>query len=121
MISVIIPVYNTPDELEKCLASLAGQSFNDFEVVVVDDGSVPEIAKLNFKDLKVQFFRIPHGGAPKARNFGFSESRGEFVLFCDADMELDVDCLKKMYQKLVDNPDASYVYSDFRYGFKKFS
>ena len=54
------------------------------------------------KGLDIKFFRIKHGGAPKARNFGFSKSRGEFVLFCDADLELREDCLEKMYQSLVD-------------------
>ena len=119
MISVIIPVYNTPKELEKCLASLARQTFRDFEVIVVDDESEVEI-KMPEIELDIKLFRITHGGAPKARNYGFEKSKGELVLFCDADMELDKECLSKMDQKLKDNLSASYVYSDFKYGFKKF-
>ncbi|MFH1890373.1 MAG: glycosyltransferase family 2 protein [Candidatus Kuenenbacteria bacterium] len=122
MISVIIPVYNTPAELMKCLASLAKQIYREFEVIIVDDGSVPQfpISNFQFPNLDIEFFRIKHGGAPKARNFGFEKSKGEYVLFCDADLELKEDCLEKMLKALRDNPDKSYAYSDFKYGWKKF-
>ena len=124
MISVIIPVYNNHKQLEKCLASLERQNFKDFEVIVVDDGSIRprgfEFLVPNFQFSPIFFYRIKHGGAPKARNFGFEKSRGEFVLFCDADMELREDCLEKMIKILKNNPDKAYAYSDFKYGFKKF-
>ena len=133
MISVIIPVYNTPKELKKCLESLAGQTFRDpseiadgshgvnFEVIVVDDGSNPAINTNICKEpLNIKWFRIEHGGAGRARNFGFQQSRGEFVLFCDADMELRKDCLQKMFTALKNNPAKAYAYSDFKYGWKIF-
>ncbi len=121
MISIIIPVYNNWECLEKCLASLTKQTFGDFEVVVVNDGGIPLIATNKYEGpLKIRFFRIEHGGAPKARNFGFDQAKGELVLFCDADMELRSDCLEKMVKALKENPDKSYVYADFKYGWKKF-
>lgn len=123
MISVIIPVYNNWQCLEKCLASLAKQTFKDFEVAIVDDGSTQiQNSKIKTQNygLIIKFFKIEHGGAPKARNFGFDQSKGELVLFCDADMELRNDCLEKMTQILRDNPDKSYAYTDFQYGWKKF-
>jgi glycosyltransferase involved in cell wall biosynthesis len=123
MISIIIPVYNNWEGLQKCLASLAKQTLKDFEVMVVDDGSASSVNASKIRQLtpaNIQFFRIEHGGAPKARNFGFAQSKGEMVLFCDADMELRSDCLEKMYQALVENPDKAYVYSDFKYGWKVF-
>src|SRR3989338_5910865 len=133
MISVIIPVYNTAKELKKCLESLAGQTFRDpseiadgshgvnFEVIVVDDGSNPPINTNICKEpLNIKWFRIEHGGAGRARNFGFQQSRGEFVLFCDADMELRKDCLQKMFTALKNNPAKAYAYSDFKYGWKFF-
>ena len=52
MISIIIPVRNTPEKLKKCLASLGKQSFNDFEVIVVDDGSDKEIEKQKNREIK---------------------------------------------------------------------
>lgn len=136
MVSVIIPVYNTPKELEKCLAGLAKQTFKDFEVIVVDDGSTEPVGSVisNFQfprlpigwslkatgDQAISNFRISHGGAPKARNYGFSKSSGEYVLFCDADMVLDKNCLIKMKKVLDENQRVDFVYSDFKYGWKEF-
>jgi len=121
MISVIIPVYNNQEILfKKTLPSLAKQSYKDFEVIIVDDGSDPQI-DLNYKDsLNIKFYEIPHGGAPKARNFGFEKSQGELVLFCDADLKLRPDCLARMKNVLDKNLDCSFVYSDFKYGWKSF-
>jgi len=123
MISVIIPVYNNWEGVEKCLASLAKQTFTDFEAVVVDDGGEQREKTKNKRQnyrFNINFYRIEHGGAPKARNFGFDQSKGELVLFCDADMELRSDCLQRMVKALADNPDKSYTYADFQYGWKKF-
>ena len=122
MISVIVPVYNTFNDLKRTLKSLAEQSYGNFEVIVVDDGSRLEIqdSKFKIKNLDIKFFRIKHGGAPKARNYGFSKSRGEYVLFCDADMVLKRDCLARMKKVLDENPKIDFVYSDFKYGWKKF-
>ncbi len=121
MISVIVPVYNTPDELKLTLKSLVNQSERDFEIIVVDDGSIEPIDSVisNFQ-FPILNFRIKHGGAPKARNYGFSKSHGEYVLFCDADMILDRECLAKMRKALDENPAVDFVYSDFKYGWKKF-
>jgi glycosyltransferase involved in cell wall biosynthesis len=119
MISVIIPVYNNYKELSKCLKSLEEQTFSDFEVILVDDGSDKKEI-LSKSNLDIQFFKIEHGGAPNARNYGFKKSKGEFVLFCDSDMELKSNCLEKMYNALNSSPDKSYVYSDFKYGLKPF-
>ena len=123
MISIIIPVYNMLEELAKCLASLGKQTYKDFEVVVLDDGSShknTENTKTRKHDLAIKFCRIEHSGAPRARNFGLEKSKGEYILFCDADMELKEDCLEKMLKALENNLSASYVYADFKYGWKKF-
>ncbi len=124
MISVIVPVYNTPDELRQTLNSLAKQIERDFEVVVVDDGSTKPFGSVisYFQPLipNLRFYRIGHGGAPRARNYGFGKSRGEYILFCDADMVLRKDCLTKMKKALGNSPEVDFVYSDFKYGWKKF-
>ena len=120
MISVIIPVYNNTDLLIKTLKSLEEQTHKGFEVIVVDDGSQPTI-KIDYKgNLNIKFFKIEHGGAPVARNFGFSKSQGELVLFCDADLKLRPDCLAKMKSALDKNSNCSFAYSDFKYGWKTF-
>ncbi len=101
--------------------SLAKQAERDFEVIVVDDGSTESIGcVISDFQFPISNFRIEHGGAPKARNYGFSKSRGEYVLFCDADMVLREDCLAKMKKVLDDHPEIDFVYSDFKYGWKNF-
>ncbi|PIQ79996.1 MAG: hypothetical protein COV79_02695 [Parcubacteria group bacterium CG11_big_fil_rev_8_21_14_0_20_41_14] len=59
-------------------------------------------------------------GAPSARNRGFKESTGEYVIFCDADVVMREDMLEKMNRVLDENPNASYAYSSFKFGWKKF-
>jgi len=123
MISVIIPVYNNYRELSECLGSLENQVYKNFEVIVVDDGSTEpmgsEFSIFNFQ-FSINFYKIKHGGAARARNFGFEKSQGEFILFCDADMELRADCLRRMFEPLKNNQAKAYAYSDFKYGWKVF-
>ncbi len=99
-VSVIIPVYNHARELASCLASLKQQTFQDFEVIVEEDRE--------------------HLGAPVARNRGFSKSRGEYVLFSDADIVWNSDALEKMVRELDRRPEVSYVYASFCWGKKMF-
>lgn len=122
-ISVIIPVYNHQQALEQCLQSLLQQRFQDFEVIVVDDGSeVPVQLPTWSKDFlyPVILIRQDNGGAPRARNRGFDESIGEFVIFSDADIVWEKDAIEKMYDVLVKQPSMDIVYSSFYFGFKKF-
>jgi len=123
-LSIIIPTYNDFKKLKNCLQSIAEQSFKDYEIIVVDDGSKIDptsyIKELK-KSLEFEFYRIEHGGAPKARNFGFSKSSGEYLLFLDADVcWLDNLALQKMVDVLDSNPDMSFVYSSFKFGWKTF-
>ncbi|MAG28664.1 hypothetical protein CL632_00760 [bacterium] len=116
-ISIIIPVYNHTKELVKCLESIKNQTSKDYEVIVVDDGSDELIQKLERVDLLI---RQENKGAPSARNRGFKESIGRYVIFCDADVVMKPDMLAKMSKTLDENPDVSYVYSSFKFGWKKF-
>lgn len=121
MVSVIIPAYNCAQTIGQCLASIFKQSFKDLEVIVVDDGSADDLASAiaPWRD-KIKFFRQDNKGAPAARNFGFSQSRGEYVIFCDADIVMKPTMLDKMLTVLKKQPDKSFVYSSFKFGWKKF-
>lgn len=117
MVSIIIPVYNNSRELKRCLKSIKTQIFRDFEIIVVDDGSDEEIKVPKY----IKLIKQKHTGSNPARNMGFKESKGEYLLFCDADIKLNTNCIQKMLNALQNNPQSSYAYSSFRYGFKKFS
>jgi CDP-glycerol glycerophosphotransferase len=88
-ISVVVPVYNVEPFLAECLESLAGQSFRDLEVVMVEDGSTdgsPAIAEaFAARDERFRLIRQPNGGLGKARNTGADAATGEFLAFVDSD------------------------------------
>ncbi len=121
-IVVIIPTWNDRELLHRCFVSLAAQTFKDFEVIVVDDGSEPAIELRGTSDeVRVRLVRQEHAGAPAARNRGARETQSEFLLFCDADVELQPYALERMARTLDAHLEASYAYSAFRFGWKKFS
>jgi len=127
MISIIIPVYNQAQKLAHTLASIAKQTFLDWELIVVNDGSTdnPEQVFTNFVsnvklDNRFIFLNQTNGGAPSARNHGWQKSQGDFLFFCDADAVLKNNALELLLDALNSNPDASYAYPSFNWGHKLF-
>lgn len=119
LISIIIPVYNKTQHLREVLLSLQKQTFSHLEVIIVDDGSDIPVSEQSTM-LSVLWLRQDHKGAPAARNFGFSQSRGSFVLFLDADTVCAPEMIEKLYEGLQKNPGASYAYCDYYRGVKRF-
>lgn len=127
MISVIIPLYNRQKTIIKTLDSLKAQTYKDFEVIIINDGSTDDSEQVVAKYLQqnsgsnaYSFFNQTNQGAPAARNRGFKESKGDFLLFCDADAKLEPIALEIMLEALKRNPEASYAYSSFNWGKKLF-
>jgi len=85
--SVIIPLYNKEKHIEHTLKSVLAQTFSDFEVIVVNDGSTDNSLDLvyTFSDPRLQIFSTENQGVSQARNFGVSKSNGNFIAFLDAD------------------------------------
>jgi len=127
LISVIIPVYNHANTLKKSIASLFKQTYQPIEIIVVNDGSTDnynevkkEIQKeFKSKDISLQFLEQKNGGAPSARNKGFRNSKGEYIIFWDADIIGKPEMLERMHLALQQGKSASYAYSQFLYGWKK--
>lgn len=127
MISIIIPVYNQADKIVATLESIEKQSFSDYEIIIVNDGSTDNLDEVftNFiKNSKRQnhylFINQENKGAPAARNRGFKESSGEYLFFCDADAVLKAEALASLYQALSASQGAAYAYSSFYWGRKLF-
>ena len=103
-ISVIIPTYNRKDALIKTLESLSSQSYKDFEVIVIDDGSADgtgEIVKKLNLSFKIQYIFQENKGPASARNLGIKRAKGEIIFFTGDDIILSKDLLKehiKTYQ-----------------------
>lgn len=96
MISVIIPLYNKEAIIAKSLSSVLSQDFDDFEVVVVNDGSTDRSAEIvrSIDDSRLRLIEQENGGPSKARNTGVRNARGEWILFLDADDEMSKGALK---------------------------
>lgn len=106
-ISVIVPLYNVEAYIKACLDSLLLQSFGDFEVVIVNDGSTDDSAliaqKYAERDSRFRLVHQENGGLGNARNTGVKEARGAFYFFLDSDDVLPKDALENLYQAAVEN------------------
>ena len=103
--SIIIPVYNVEPYIKKCLDSVTSQTYKDYEVIIINDGSTDksmEIAKkYDFKIINQQ-----NQGQSAARNKGIKNSKGEYIVFLDSDDTIEKDLLKKLDQATSDKPDV---------------
>ena len=108
MISVIIPLYNKEPIIERSLQSVLSQDYDDFEVVVVNDGSTDRSADIvrSINDPRIRLIEQENGGPSKARNTGTKNARGEWILFLDADDELLPGALNYFSQRTTTVSDA---------------
>lgn len=111
LFSIIVPVYNRPQEVDELLNSLCGQSLNDFEVVIVEDGSaVPceEVCRGYADRLNIRYFAKPNSGPGPSRNYGAARARGEYLLILDSDVILPTDYLKNIREELQREPADAF-------------
>ena len=91
-VSIIVPVYNTKQYLSRCIDSILSQSFTDFELLLIDDGSTDGSGIIcdvyAEKDSRIRVFHKENGGVSSARNLGLKEAQGEWICFVDSDDEL---------------------------------
>lgn len=123
MVSVIIPVYNSADFIERTLSSVAAQTFRDFEIIVVDDGSKDAsgeiVKKWTARDSRVRYFYKKNGGVSSARNLGLDMAVGEYITFLDSDDTYEPEFLEEMLQKITaTGKDLCYCGFFFRAGGK---
>lgn len=116
LVSVIIPTHNRPALLPRAVRSVLAQTFQDFEIIIVDDGteSVTPVLK-KFDDTRIRYIKNEgrHGGGA-ARNRGIKEARGEFVAFLDDDDEWLPEKLERQIQVLKEHPEAVASFSGVR-------
>jgi len=110
-VSVIVPTHNRAQLLATCLTSIAHQTFRDFEVVVVDDGSTDNTAEVVSGFPDVRYYRQENQGAPGAYNRGITEARGEYLILVDSDDSVSEDALAAEARVLEENPDVGLVYA----------
>ncbi len=112
-ISVIVPVYNAEKYLRRCIDSVLAQTYQDFELLLIDDGSKDSSGAICdeyvAKDARVRVFHKENGGVSSARNVGLDNARGEWITFVDSDDWISKDYLKEM----VMHSDSDLVITDF--------
>lgn len=105
-VSIIVPIYNVENYLEKCLDSLTGQSLNDIEILAVNDGSTDGSLKIleNYasKDSRIVVLDKENGGLSDARNYAFPYIHGEYVGFIDSDDYVDPKMYEVMYNRAIE-------------------
>ena len=105
IISVLIPMYNCRDYIRHTLDSILNQTFKDFEVVIIDDGSTDGsndiVKEYEVKDSRIKVYRVENGGVGKARNIAISYAVGEYVVFIDHDDFVKDVFLEELYNGLI--------------------
>jgi len=102
--SIIIPAYNEEEDIEKCLASLDKQSYRNFEILIVDDGSTDKTLEVVKKFKNARLFKQNHQGPGKARNLGANFAKGKILVFVDADMTFEKNYLNNLILPILENP-----------------
>ncbi len=109
-VSVIIPIYNAEKYLDECLSSVAGQTYSNFECVMIDDGSKDssaEIAKsYAARDGRFKYFYQDNAGVSAARNYGIDVCKGEYIVFVDSDDVISPHSVKWLTDMKEKYPDS---------------
>lgn len=104
-ISVIVPVYNTVDLLQRCVDSIRRQTYRNLEIILVDDGSTDNSGalaeKFALEDRRIRVFHKENGGSSSARNLGISKARGDFIGFVDSDDYIEPEMYERLLQVAV--------------------
>ncbi len=116
-VSVIVPVYKVEQYLDKCVQSILDQTFRDFELLLVDDGSPDKCGDMceawAKKDGRIRVIHKPNGGLSDARNAGIGQASGDYLLFVDSDDWIEKDMLATLYG-LIRDADADMACCNFR-------
>ena len=100
LVSIIVPVYNVEQKLDRCLKTLSDQTIKDIEVLLINDGSTDNSGKIcdqfSEKDSRFKTIHISNAGVSSARNLGIKNANSKYIMFVDSDDEVDVTILEQM-------------------------
>lgn len=113
LVSIIIPVYNSEKYLVPCIESVLNQTFTNFELLLIDDGSIDQSAEIGRhyqeKDKRVRLIQQKNAGASAARNRGLEEARGDYIMFVDSDDYIDSVLLERAYNAIQKSHADLYI------------
>lgn len=118
LVSVVLPVFNGGDILESSINSVLEQTYENFELIIINDGSVDDTLKIargyEKRDKRVRVFDQENRKIPRTLSRGFSEARGELLTWTSADNIMDKNFLEKMVGEMRENPDTAMIYANMR-------
>jgi len=118
LITVVVPVYNVKNFLEKCVDSIIDQTYKNIEILLIDDGSSDGSESIcdeyAINDSRVRSFHKQNGGLADARNYGIDRAQGKYITFVDSDDWIDQDFLELLYNSINDK-NAEISVCDFRF------
>lgn len=107
LISVIVPIYNVEKYLKKCLDSIVSQTYNNLQIILVNDGSTDNsavvCARYSKKDSRIELIEQENAGLSAARNAGIEKAKGEYLVFIDSDDVVDSDYIEYLYNLIVES------------------
>lgn len=112
LVSIITPTYNRAHTLQTAINSALNQTYPNWELLIVDDGSTDATKQLidKVKDKRIKYLYQNNGGPSKARNYGVGQARGEWVMYLDSDDELLPECIATMLSWVGRNPQAVFAF-----------
>lgn len=118
LMSLIIPIFNSENTIERCLDSIISQNTDKIEIILINDGSTDKSVSIvehyisTRSDIRILLYHKKNGGAASSRNFGLSKASGEFIWFIDGDDTIDKNALSQLYDILT-NENADIIYFNY--------
>ena len=121
--SLIIPTYNSEKTIEKCIKSILNQTYNNFEIIIVNDGSTDNTIEIlkKFKDKRIKIINQKNHGVSFSRNTGIKECSGDYINFIDSDDFIKKNTLEEINKKLNDNKTIDILRYNFMYDNNNYS
>ena len=120
-VSVIVPIYKIERYLRQCIDSILAQTFTDFEMLLIDDGSPDECPAIcdeyAKKDSRIRVFHKPNGGLTSARNYGLDNAKGDWIMHIDGDDWIEPTYIEELYDTAIKN-DADIAICGFRFAYE---
>ena len=112
MLSIIVPVYNLAPYIKKCVQSIIEQTYKEWELLLIDDGSIDGSGvlcdELACMDSRITVFHLENGGVSRARNYGLKKAKGKYVAFVDGDDWIEPDMYAKMIEPMEAGMDITF-------------
>ena len=107
LVSIVIPVYNAEKYIERCINSILKQTYTNFELIIVNDGSIDDTSALCYQyvhiDSRIKLISQKNNGVSKARNRGINNAKGRYILFIDADDYIETEYIQNLYNLISRN------------------